>query len=127
MNGTFSKVGLSQNSGAQEVISSLKETIHFSEKTNGTWFLFCPEILRQKVQPGALDLLLEVFELLLVDGWNFTKMLLFLWPDLASVGLPWDLLVEALFVFFSFFQFSNRGLQTTRLLSISKSRIGIDM
>lgn len=98
MNGTFSKVGLSQNSGAQEVISSLKETIHFSEKTNGTWLLFCPEILRQKVQPGALDFLLEVFELLLVDGWNFTKMLLFLWPDLASVGLPWDLLVEALFV-----------------------------
>lgn len=98
MNGTFSKVGLSQNSGAQEVISSLKETIHFSEKTNGTWLLFCPEILRQKVQPGALDLLLEVFELLLVDGWNFTKMLLFLWPDLASVGLPWDLLVEALVV-----------------------------
>ena len=25
-------------------------------------------------------------------------MLLFLWPDLASVGLPWNLLVEALFV-----------------------------
>lgn len=50
------------------------------------------------MQPGALDFLLEVFELLLVDGWNFTKMLLFLWPDLASVGLPWDLLVEALFV-----------------------------